>query len=276
MRKNMRTRGASLVVTGAALALVIAGLASRVDVAAQQAPAAPNFQTAAPIDMTGVWVSVVTEDWRWRMVTPPKGDYASVPINAEGRRVADTWDPAKDTAAGLQCRSYGAAGVMSVPARLTIAWQDTNTLKMDIDNGKQTRLFHFNDVAAPAGADAGWQGFSTAAWELFGNARGGGGGGGGAAGGRGGPTPQQRGGDLKVETTKMRPGYLRKNGVPYSDKATMTEYFDRHTEPNGDQWLTVTTIVKDPLYLNGDYITSRHFKKEPDASKVRPQDCVAQ
>ena len=76
--------------------------------------AAPMFaQTpqaaGAPIDMTGYWVSIVTEDWRFRMVTPAKGDYASVPVNAEARKVADAWDPAKDEAEGNQCKAYGAA-----------------------------------------------------------------------------------------------------------------------------------------------------------------------
>ena len=251
--------------------------------------------------MTGTWVSVVTEDWRWRMVTPPKGDVSSVPVNPAGRAIADAWDPAKDTADGNACKSYGAAALSRVPGRINITWQDPNTLKMDFDAGQQTRVMHFGDPQIPAGADAGWQGYSSAVWEVAG-ARGGaaggggGGGGGGAAppaapaagaaapaaggggrggGGRGGAAAPPRGGDLKVDTVKMKPGYLRKNGIPYSANATMLEYWDRHREPNGDEWLTVTTIVHDPTYLNGDFITSTHFKKEPDASKFSPKPCVA-
>src|SRR5437016_3357667 len=98
---------------------------------------------AAAVDLTGYWVSVVTEDWRFRMVTPPKGDYASVPLNPEGRKVADTWDPAKDEAAGEQCRSYGAAALMRVPGRVHITWENENTLRVDTDAGTQTRTFHF-------------------------------------------------------------------------------------------------------------------------------------
>src|SRR5471032_1585748 len=64
----------------------------------------PTAQAAAPIELTGYWVSVVSEDWRWRMVTPAKGDYASVPITLAAKKAADTWDPAKDEAAGLACR----------------------------------------------------------------------------------------------------------------------------------------------------------------------------
>jgi hypothetical protein len=318
MRERTQKRGAPLVITAAALSLAIGALV-HTSVAAQQAPAAPaapNAQAAASIDLTGTWVSVVTEDWRWRMVTPPKGDYSSVPVNAAARQVGDTWDPAKDTAAGLACKSYGAAAIMRVPTRVQISWQDNNTMKMDIDAGTQTRLFHFGDATPPAGADAGWQGFSTAAWEPAGGARGGGGaggaggggggggaapapaagapaagapaaaapaagGGGGGRGGRGGGGggraggPAFPGGDLKVETTKLRPGYLRKNGVPYDEKTTVQEFYDRHTEPNGDVWFTVTTIVKDPTYLTGDFITSTHFKKEADASKWRPTACTA-
>jgi hypothetical protein len=240
------------------------------------------------------------------MVTPPKGDYSSVPLNPEGRRVADTWDPAKDTADGNACRSYGAAAIMRVPGRLQISWQDPNTLKIVTDAGQQTRLLHFGDPMPPAG-DAGWQGYSAATWEFAGRANnaaggaagggggaaapaapppaappagaaaagGGGGRGAGAGGGRGAGGRGPQGGDLKVETSHLKAGYLRKNGVPYSADATVTEYFDRHREPNGDEWFTVTTIVHDPKYLMGDFITSTHFKKEPDASKFRPTPCTA-
>src|SRR5256714_13567944 len=98
---------------------------------------APTPRAASPIDLTGNWVSLVTEDWRFRMVTPPKGDYASVPLNAEGRKVADTWDPAKDRTDGNVCRAYGAGAIMRMPTRLHITWQDANTLKVETDAGQQ-------------------------------------------------------------------------------------------------------------------------------------------
>src|SRR3974390_3071392 len=103
----------------------------------------PTPKAAAPVDLTGYWVSLVTEDWRWRMLTPAKGDYTSLPLNPEGRKVADTWDAAKDVAAGNQCKAYGAAGLMRLPTRLHITWQDNNTMKVETDEGTQTRLFHF-------------------------------------------------------------------------------------------------------------------------------------
>src|SRR5262249_49507018 len=134
-----------------------------------QAPGAPaatprSGKEGAPIDLTGNWVSVVTEDWRWRMVTPLKGDAASVPINADARKIVDAWDPAKDEAAGLQCKAYGAPAIMRVPGRLRISWQDEGTLRIETDAGTQTRLLHFGGKARND-APPTWQGFSVAKWE---------------------------------------------------------------------------------------------------------------
>lgn len=194
------------------------------------------------------------------MVTPPKGDYASVPLNAEGRKAADTWDPAKDEASGNQCKAYGAAAIMRVPTRLHITWENENTLRVDADAGTQTRLFHFGSPQ-PSGEPS-WQGYSAAQWDVVGGGRG----------GRGGP-PQ--GGSLKVVTNRMRAGYLRKNGVPYSENAVVTEHLDRTIEPDGNSYLIVTTIVEDPKYLQQPFITSTHFKKQADATGWNPSPCEA-
>ena len=218
-------------------------------------------RAAAPIDLTGYWVSVVTEDWRFRMMTPAKGDYPSIPLNAEGRRVADRWDPAKDEAAGDTCKSYGAAAIMRMPGRIHITWQDDLTVKVETDTGAQTRLFHFGRPQPPAGPPT-WQGFSVAEWEY-------------AGGGRRGRAAVQ-GGDLKVVTTHLRPGYLQKNGVPYSGDAVVTEHFDAlNKEPNGDQWLIVTTLVEDPQYLNQPFQRSTHFKRQADETGWDPSPCTA-
>jgi hypothetical protein len=268
-----------LTVPSIALAILALGLTLAAQGAQGQGrgQAAPqSAQTAAPIDLTGYWVSIVTEDWRWRMVTPPKGDYSSVPLTAEGRRVADTWDPAKDEREGNACRAYGAAGVMRVPGRVHITWDSENTLKIETDAGTQTRLLRFGDLQIPTG-EQGWQGFSKAAWEIAGGTGGGrGGGGGGRGGAPANPPPGPRFGSLKVVTTNMKPGYLRKNGVPYSETAVVTEYFDRHSESNGDEWFTVTTTVDDAKYLNMPFITSTSFKKERDGAKWRATPCTAQ
>ena len=225
-------------------------------------------RAAAPIDLTGYWVSIVTEDWRYRMMTPHKGDYASVPLNTAARKAADAWDPAKDAAGGNACRSYGVGNIMRVAGRVHVTWQDEETLKIESDAGTQTRLLHFAEASQPPAGDLGWQGFSLARWQLAGPQRRGGP----AGRGRGAPP---KGGTLKVVTTHMKAGYLRKNGVPYSENATVTEYFDRHSEPNGDQWFTVTTVVDDPTYLDDAFITSSSFKKEPDGAKWHPTPCIA-
>ena len=272
-------RLAAIVATIALLATTVAGQGR------QGGAPARTPRALAPIDLTGYWVSIVTEDWRWRMLTPPRGDAQSVPINAEGKRVTDAWDLARDNAAGLQCKAFGVGGIMRQPGRLHITWQDDATLKIETDAGTQTRLLTFDSARRPP-AEKTWQGFSTAQWE--GPQRGRGAGpaptpisptvpGGGGSGLRGGPPPAgaiTEGGSLKVVTTAFREGYLRKNGVPYSEDASITEYVDRlPAAPNGDVWLLVMTVVDDPKYLTQPFYTSTHFKLERDGSKWNPSAC---
>ena len=231
-----------------------------------QPPRSPK--EGAPSDLTGYWVSLITEDWRWRMVTPLKGDSAGVPVNREARKIIEAWDPAKDEAAGLQCKSYGAAAIMRVPGRLHITWQDDNTLRVETDAGTQTRLLHFEGTPPP-NAEPTWQGYSAAKWEgglqpflgalPFGL----------------GPRVGVRSRSLEVVTTNLRPGYVRKNGVPYSARTIVTEYLDLFTEPNGDQHLMVMTTVTDPEYLAIPFVTTSDFKKEADGSKWDPTPCSA-
>ena len=240
------------------LAVVLAATTVVAQAPAPQAPPpAPTPRQAAPVDLTGYWVSVVSEDWRYRMVTPAKGDTGGVPLNAEGRKIAAAWDPARDAAAGEACRAYGAPAVMRIPGRLHITWQDDRTLKIETDAGTQTRLLQFG--ARPAAApERTWQGVSTAAWD---GVQGGG---------------ASRWGSLRVVTTQLRPGYLRANGVPYSEDAVLTEYFDLHPGPRNATWITITTIVNDPKYLAQEFITSTDFRKEPDGSKWSPAPCSAE
>jgi len=215
----------------------------------------PTAKASAPIDLTGYWVSVVNEDWRYRMVTPAKGDYRGVPITLEALTIVNAWDPKADDAAGTQCKSYGAAAIMRVPGRLHITWQDDNTLRVDTDAGVQSRLFTFAAAPAPAGA-ATWQGTSAARWERPGRGN-----------------PAVRAGSLNVVTTNMRAGYLRKNGVPYSESAKVTEYFDLSPMPSNGQLIVVTTVVDDPKYLLQQFIVSSQFRKEADGSKWDPTPC---
>ena len=224
-------------------------------------PPAPTPRATAPIDLTGYWVAIISEDWRWRMITPAKGDYPSIPMNLAAQKVADAWDPAKDEAAGEQCRAYGAPGLMRGPTRLHITWLDDDTLKLESDYGMQTRLFEFRGAPAASGAPT-WQGASTAQWVN--------------AGGRGrGAAGAPRFGSMKSVTTRLRPGYMRKNGVPYSANTVFTEYWNLHREANGDQYLVVTNNVVDPTYLQNPFMTALHFKKEPDGGKWDPTPCDA-
>lgn len=236
-------------------------------------PPPANARVGAPVDLTGQWVSVVSEDWRWRMITPPKGDYASVPLTPVGRADADAWDLAADNAAGQQCRAFGVGGILRLPGRIRISWQDDNTLKLETDAGQQTRLLKFiapgpgNIIPAlrepsPTPGARSWQGETKAQWYKQMQSRGLG------FGGFAGP-----GGALRAVTRNMTAGYLRKNGVPYSQDAIVTEQFNRHQEANGDTWLTITTIVDDPRNLSTPFVTSTSFKKETSPAKWSPTPC---
>jgi hypothetical protein len=231
-------------------------------------PPAPA-QQSAQVDLTGYWVALVTEDWLWRMITAPRGDATSVPLSFPGQQAAGQWDPAQDAANGEACRPFGAAGVMRMPLRLRISWADDNTLMIETDAGEQTRLLHFG-ASATAPAERSWQGFSTAQWTaptgggfdlravISGRAQ--------AA-----PTGPPMG-SLKAVTTNLRAGYLRKNGLPYSEDALLTEYFSR-LSAFGNDYLTVLSVVHDPMYLNSDFVTSSHFKREPDDANWNPTPC---
>jgi hypothetical protein len=275
-KRGARRQQPDLIVRGGRLqaALIViafaASTASGLLAQGRQGGAPPTARAAAPIDLTGTWVSVVTEDWRWRMRTPPKGDYASLPLTDAATKTADAWDPAKDASSGEQCRGYGAAAIMRLPGRIRISWEGDTTLTIETEAGTQTRLLNFVapvELARRSASSEGgrlepsWQGTSIANWQPAGGGR------------RSGGTPL-RGGSLRVVTTNMRPGYLRKNGVPYSGNARLTEYINRTNEPNGDSWLIVTTIVEDPQNLTSRFVTSSHFKKVPD-SAWSPTPCSA-
>lgn len=246
------------VITIAIVASNVLAEAQRGGRGAPQAP--PTARAAAPFDLTGQWVALITEDWRHRQFTPPKGDYGALPLSPAGRKVADSWDPARDEAAGEQCKAYGAAGLLRLPTRIRISWQDDTTLKLETDAGTQTRSLYFGP---PQGSGGDWQGLSVASWDYPRAA---------FAGRGGGPAP---GGSLKVVTTRMKAGYLRKNGVPYSADAVLTEYFDRFGVPGSDALIVVTTEVVDAEYLATPFWTSQQFKRESSASGWNPTPCSA-
>lgn len=299
------------VALGSAIAFVSGGLTAQAPAPAQpQAPPAgqaqgrggrgaaqPSGQQAALIDLTGNWVAVVDQDWRFRMMTPPKGDFAQVPMNAAAQRIAAQFDPALygganyQTSGIIDCRAYGGANVMRMPTRLRITWDSPDVLKIETDWGQQTRLLRFTpaqpfgdmEVALRTGelggsrGPASMQGYSVAAWEQpfrfnapnFQRANV----------GRGGGLGQNRagelqpGGSLAVVTTDLTPGWLRRNGAPYSSRTRVIEHFTTFQDPTGKDWFTDTIEVNDPEYLNTPFYLSAEFQKEPDGSKWAPHPC---
>jgi hypothetical protein len=262
---------------------------------------APAARVAAPVDLTGYWAAVITEDWHVRMLIAPRGDFGSgapgaieipgvgpigrganpsaqgnIPYNTTGAQAALKWDAAKDEAEGNACKAYGAAGIMRLPTQLHITWADESTLKVEADYGSQTRLFHFGPppdtgrldygnatflppramkVDAPA-VEPSWQGHSVASWAIM-----------------GGSGNFARGGHLKVVTSRLKPGYYWKNGMPYTSNAVLTEYFRVMQLPDRSQWIRFTQIVDDPEYLTQPWIVNYQFKKLPDGSTWNPTPC---
>ncbi|MGB7219292.1 MAG: hypothetical protein WBD07_10835 [Vicinamibacterales bacterium] len=266
---------------------------------AQGRGAAQTAQQTALIDLTGNWVSVIDQDWRFRMMTPPAGDFAQVPLTAAGRG-AVRFDAAQyggvnyQTSGIVDCRAYGGANLLRMPTRLRISWDSPNVLKIETDWGQQTRLLRFNpaqlagdveqllrsgEIGGSRGA-ASMQGYSAALWEIpyrfnqnffqpraQGTGR--------AGGGLGAIRAQevQEGGTLAVVTTDLAPGWLRRNGAPYSARTRMIEHFMTFQDPTGKDWFTVTIEVIDPEYLNTPFYISAEFQKEPDGSKWAPHPC---
>ena len=224
--------------------------------------AAAGARTAAPVDLTGTWVSIVTEDWIERMSpdSPPSGVLRGGRGGGGGGAGAVPAAPSAE-----RCRVYGAGGSMRVPGRLNITWADDNTLKIDMDAGTQTRLLRFNAPAAPPGTAKSLQGYSVASFETGGGGRGGGGG------NRGGGAPAApRWANLKVVTTHMTGGYLLSSRNTYSENAVLTESFARHSD-FGVEYLTVIASIEDGG--GAARVVSSTFKKEPNASKFSPSGC---
>jgi hypothetical protein len=260
---------------GLALIAAIAGIALNVAATlpcrAADAPP-PEPRAEAPLELTGYWVSLVTEDWRFRMLVADPGDAENIPLNPEGLKLAKAWNPEQAKAdTDNACRAFGAAGLMRIPGRVHISWQDGSTLRVDTDSGTQTRLFHFG-ATAPSDEAPSWQGYSVASWQGLAPRRR--------------PSVQKlataagaasagQEGYLQVLTTHLKPGYLRTNGVPYGAATHLLEYYDTIKEANGDEYLVITTVVEDPEYLNQPFVTSSHFKRLADASGWDPTRCRA-
>ena len=211
------------------------------------APVGKTPKESAPIDLTGYWVSIVSEDWRFRMLTPPKGDHPDFLLTPDAAKLANAWDPAKDEAARDHCKAYGAPNIMRVPVRFHITWADDRTLKIETDAGMQTRLLKFAapGPAVPAGPPS-RQGNSSAQWERK---------------------------SLRVETSNLLPGYLQYNGVPFDGNLKMVEYFDVITEPGGEIWLIDDAVLTDPGILVRNHKRSTHLRKQADNKGWDPEPC---
>jgi len=219
-------------------------------------PVGKTPKESAPIDLTGYWVSIVSEDWRFRMVTPPKGDFPNFLLTPGATKLANAWDAAKDEAAKDHCKAYGAPNIMRVPGRFHITWADDRTLKIETDAGTQTRLLKFaapgpapstgSGQGAPAGPPS-RQGSSTAEWERK---------------------------ALRVETSNLLPGYLQANGVPFDGNLKMVEYFDVITEPKGEVWIIDDAVLTDPGVLVRSHKRSTHLRKQADNKGWDPQPCI--
>ena len=248
--------------------LLVAGVAGQVG--AQES--GPIGKPGALIDITGNWVPVITQDWNLRVVTPPKGEYARfAPFNAKGKALADQWDPTARVPEAELCRTFGAPVITRLPGRMRISWQDDLTLKLDFEAGKQSRLIHFIDAAevplVPPGAPS-WQGYSTAEWYYQRMGRGFG-----ANGTEYNPGGPGKGGAMKVTTRNLRPGFLSGNGIPYSDRTVVTEYFRTFKTPDGMDWIVITNVVNDPVYLRLPHVTSVQFKREGSGAPWNPWPC---
>jgi hypothetical protein len=202
------------------------------------------------------------------MVVPGPGQYSGIPINLAAKQFADNWKAADYAAAGKECAAYGAPALMMLPTRLHISWQDDNTLRVETDAGQQTRLLHFSDLAPGA---ASLQGDSKAQWLIPAPAFSFGGAGTGAGAGA---ASSPKYGVLRVSTTNLLAGLLRKNGVPYSDKATLLEDWTLNSLANGADYLTVSILIRDLVYLRADYYLAPVFVRESDASKWQPAPCT--
>ncbi len=199
-------------------------------------------------DLSGAWGQKLHEDWAERQKGPSLGDYTGLPVNDRARAQADAFDAEKWAEREHQCEPHPADYAMRGPGSMRI-WSDLDPLTQQI-TAWHTQLMWMNTQRTiymdgrehPSEyAPHTWGGFSTGVWVAD---------------------------MLKVETTHLKEGWLRRNGLPRSDKATMTEYFLRH----GD-YLTVVTIVKDPVFLTEPLVRTSNWILDPGYG-ASPQACV--
>lgn len=208
---------------------------------------------AAQVDIAGEWVSEFSEDRVERIPGPDVGDYAGLPLNDAARLKADTWQASVQTLPERQCIPHPSPYSLRGPTNLRISadvdpvTQETVSYTIYGTFGRATRLVWMDGRPRPSPlAPHTWAGFSTGRWE---------------------------GSRLRIDTTHIKLGYLRRNGVPHSDLATMTEYL----WVRGDR-LQISSIVDDPVYLSEPLVRTTDFVRNPTqhgvATPCEPTDEV--
>ena len=205
--------------------------------------ASPAF---AQRDLSGEWTALYHEDQPHRIPGPDLGDYTGMPINDAGRLKADSWDASilslREHQAKPHPSTYSLRGPANIRMRKEIdpATQETIGYELFGTFGQATRMIWLDGRPhPPAHAAHTWAGFSTGRWD---------------------------GDALTVFTTHVKAGWLQRNGVAHSDRATMTERFIRH----GDV-LTVVSIVDDPIYLEEPFIRTTNWRINPNQELRRTQ-----
>ena len=191
-------------------------------------------RAAAQVDFSGEWAPRFHEDQPERVPGPELGDYLGLPINEAARLRADSWDASMQTLPEWQCRPHSADYIWRGPSPLTIR-KEENPLTREITAFHAEWLRSIDNPIyldgrqhPPDDALHSWGGFATGKWE---------------------------GDMLTVTVTHLKEGYIRRNGMPRSDQATVTEHWMRH----GD-FLTVVTIVNDPVYLTEPFIRTTDYE----------------
>jgi len=210
------------------------------------AAALAGLPLLAQTDFSGEWVTRVHEDYPERIPGPELGDYLGLPINAAARLKADSWDASIQTLPEWQCRPHSADYIWRGPSTFRISKEvdpvtrETIAFHAEWLRSVDRPIYMDGRPHPPEWAAHTWAGFSTGKWE---------------------------GKMLTVTTTHMKEGYMRRNGVARSDRATMVEHWMRH----GDI-LTVMTIVTDPVYLTEPLVRTTDFALEP-TQQIPPYPC---
>jgi len=205
--------------------------------------AAPAF---AQIDFSGEWAPRFYEDQPERVAGPELGDYLGLPINDAARERADTWAASIQSTPEWQCRPHSADYIWRGPSQLRITKEvDPVTRQILAFHAEWLRsidnIYYLDGRPHPsANSPHTWGGFATAKWD---------------------------GDMLTVTVTHLKEGYVRRNGVPRSDLATVTEHWVRH-----GNWLTVTTVVNDPVYLTEPFVRSTDYELD-EHQLVAPYPC---